>query len=128
MGFDAAQRQRKICGKIRYSCLRELAYVDPFKGVGVFEQLIKIELDSAARASDGGKDGSKSFQAFVEVNVNALVDPKGAHAAHRMAYKLKDLVGGEHFRLHMELILEFAIIDSCISRGKDEYAAIVLLE
>ena len=45
-----------------------------------------------------------------------------------MAHQLQHLIGGEHLGLHVEFVLELAVIDAGVACRQDEHAAILGLE
>ena len=46
------------------------------------------------------------------------------NAADRVADQFKHFVGGEHLRLHMELVLELVVVDARVAGGEDQHAAL----
>ena len=123
-------QHRVFCGaaQIKGDCLdsflRKFADVDPLARVRAAKQLDEVELNGAAGAADGGKNGLEALHTDVEIHGDGLIDPEGTDAAHRVADQLKNLVGGEHLGLHVKLVFELVVVDPGVARGEDQHAAL----
>ena len=119
--FCGAAQIQRICSD-RF--LRKFTHVDPLQSVGIAIKLIEVQFDRAACAADGGKHGLEALKAHVQINGNAVVDAKGAHAADRVSDKRKHLIGRKHFGLQVEFVLEFVVVDPGVAGGENQHAAV----
>ena len=60
------------------------------------------------------------LQAVVQIDLDPLVDPKGAHATRRMADPRFYLIKRDHLRLYMKCIFIFVVIDLCRPFRQDQ--------
>ncbi|MCK7521936.1 MAG: hypothetical protein MZV64_31775 [Ignavibacteriales bacterium] len=86
-------------------------------------QLARGDPDVGVRGPGRGVDPRISLEADIEVDVQAVLQPEGAHPAHRVAGRLQDLFRAHHPRLCLEGLSELLVIDPCISRGDHDDAA-----
>ena len=96
----------------------KLTDVDPLQCIGVAEQLVQIQLNRTAAASDGWKHGFKAFHADIKIDRDAGFDAKGADAAYWMTYHLKHFFSREHLGLEVELVLKLVVINTGVAVGK----------
>ena len=107
---------------------RQFRHVNPLAGcAGAFE-LIDGQACGGCRCACRGEHLIKAAQGPIKIDVTSVVHTKGTNATHTMAYKLLDLIGGKHFGLGMETILEFTVIDTRVTCEKDQSHSVPYVE
>ena len=98
-----------------------LAEIRPAARAGETLEFPAGKLDGAVIASGGGENGGEAPQRLVQPDLNRVGDGKRADPSGGMSHQSGKLLGSEHLRLGMELILEFAIVDFGIPRGDNQH-------
>ena len=92
------------------------------------KELFQIQLDGARRAADSGEHRFKPLQRYIQIYRNAFLAAKRAHTADRVTDQLYDFIRREHLGLHVKFLFEFMVINTCITGGKNQHAAVRRLE